>query len=250
MLFSHHELLHASKGIAEATNSGGSPHLLKKLERTADQGKMHAILPTKYVWAAPMANLEPELDGSGNSITALLVQLSEGNHAVEDRLIPQVYAELRRVAAHHMRFERGNHTLQPTALVHEAYERLVQPHSEIAWQSRAHFFATASRLMRNILVDHARAKHAGKRGGLQHQVSLDEAFLPSNDRLIDVLVLDDALDHLATFDARQARIVELHFFVGLNFEEIAVVLGVSVRTVKSDWGMSRDWLRGELTKRP
>jgi RNA polymerase sigma factor (TIGR02999 family) len=201
-----------------------------------------------------MANLEPELGGSGNSITALLVQLSEGNHEVEGRLIPQVYAELRRVAAHHMRLERGNHTLQPTALVHEAYTRLVQPHSEIAWQSRAHFFATASRLMRNILVDHARAKHAGKRGGVQHQVTLEDAFLPSNDRLndrlIDVLVLDDALDHLAKLDARQARIVELHFFVGLTFEEIALVLGVSVRTVKGDWGMSRDWLRGELTKRP
>jgi RNA polymerase sigma-70 factor, ECF subfamily len=189
---------------------------------------------------------EPDAD---TSITALLLQLGEGNREVEERLIPQIYGELRRLAGQYMRRERGNHTLQPTALVHEAYARLVQQ-PQVPWQSRAHFFASASRLMRNILVDHARAKRAGKRGGIQHQVTLDEAFLPSKERLIDVLALDEALDHLAGFDARQARIVELHFFGGLTFEEIALVLQVGERTVKRDWSMARDWLRGELSKRP
>jgi RNA polymerase sigma-70 factor, ECF subfamily len=196
-----------------------------------------------------MATLAPEPGGSDNSITALLVQLSAGNREVEARLIPQVYGELRRLAAHYMRSERGNHTLQPTALVNEAYTRLVQQ-PQVPWQSRAHFFATASQLMRHILVDHARARQAGKRGGPQRQVTLDEAILPSEDRTIDVLILHEALEHLAQFDPRQARIVELHFFGGLTFEEIALVLECSDRTVKRDWSMARAWLKGELSKKP
>lgn len=196
-----------------------------------------------------MATLGREINASDNSITAMLVQLGEGNREVEARLIPQIYGELRRLAGQYMRRERGNHTLQPTALVHEAYARLVQQ-PQVPWQSRAHFFATASRLMRNILVDHARAKRADKRGGVQHQVTLDEAFLPSKERLIDVLVLDEALEHLAEFDARQARIVELHFFGGLTFEEIGLILKIGERTVKRDWSMARDWLKGELSKKP
>src|SRR5271170_6450133 len=143
-----------------------------------------------------MATLAPEPAGSDNSITALLVQLSAGNREVEAFLIPQVYGELRRLAAHYMRAERGNHTLQPTALVNEAYSRLVQQ-PQVPWQSRAHFFATASQLMRNILVDHARRRLAAKRGGLQRQVTLSEAILQSQNRTIDVLVLHEALDHLA-----------------------------------------------------
>jgi RNA polymerase sigma-70 factor, ECF subfamily len=196
-----------------------------------------------------MATLAPEPDGSDNSITALLAELSAGNRDVESRLIPHVYGELRRLAAHYMRSERGNHTLQPTALVNEAYTRLVQQ-PQIPWQNRAHFFATASHLMRHILVDHARARQAGKRGGLQQQVTLDDALLPSPERTMDVLILDEALENLAQFDPRQARIVELHFFGGLTFAEIALVLKVTERTVKRDWSMARAWLKGELSKSP
>jgi len=196
-----------------------------------------------------MATLAPEPGGSDNSITALLAELSAGNRDVESRLIPQVYGQLRRLAAHYMRSERGNHTLQPTALVNEAYTRLVQQ-PQIPWQSRAHFFATASHLMRHILVDHARARRAGKRGGLQRQVTLDDALLPSSERTMDVLILDEALENLAQFDPRQARIVELHFFGGLTFAEIALVLKVAERTVKRDWSMARAWLKGELSKSP
>jgi RNA polymerase sigma-70 factor (ECF subfamily) len=196
-----------------------------------------------------MATLAPEPGGSDNSITALLAELSAGNRDVESRLIPQVYGELRRLAAHYMRSERGNHTLQPTALVNEAYTRLVQQ-PQIPWQSRAHFFATASHLMRHILVDHARARRAGKRGGLQRQVTLDDALLPSSERTMDVLILDEALENLSQFDPRQARIVELHFFSGLTFAEIALVLKVTERTVKRDWSMARAWLKGELSKSP
>jgi RNA polymerase sigma-70 factor (ECF subfamily) len=178
-------------------------------------------------------------------ITALLARLSEGKRDVETELIPQVYAELRRLAGLYMRRERGNHTLQPSALVHEAYLRLVQQ-ANIQWQSRAHFFATASHLMRHILVDHARARQAGKRGGVQHQVTFDDAVANVPERSIDILALHEALDRLATFDARQARVVELHFFGGLSFEEIASIMHISDRTAKRDWSMARAWLKHEL----
>src|SRR6516164_5229046 len=127
-------------------------------------------------WSGSMATFVPQKFGSDNSITALLVQLSAGNREVEAQLIPQVYGELRRLAARYMRSERGNHTLQPTALVNEAYTLLVQQ-PQVTWQSRAHFFATASQLMRHILVDYARRRRAGKRGGVQHQVTLSDAVL-------------------------------------------------------------------------
>jgi RNA polymerase sigma-70 factor, ECF subfamily len=196
-----------------------------------------------------MAALAPGPPGAHNSITALLVQLSAGNREVEALLIPQVYVELRRLAARYMRAERGNHTLQPTALVNEAYALLVRT-PQVPWQNRAHFFATASHLMRHILVDHARKRQAAKRGGVQRQVTLDEAILQSQNRIIDVLVLHEALEHLARLDPRQARVVEYHFFGGLNFDEIAEVLGISERTVKRDWSMARAWLKGELSKQP
>ncbi len=180
------------------------------------------------------------------SITQMLVELSAGHREVEAQLIPHVYSELRRLAAYYMRSERGNHTLQPTALVNEAYARLTEP-PQVPWQGRTHFFATASQLMRHILVDHARARNAGKRGGVQRQVTFDEAILPSNERSMDVLALNEALEHLTELDARQARVVELHFFGGLTFPEIASVLDVAERTVKRDWSMARAWLKGELS---
>jgi len=196
-----------------------------------------------------MAALAPEPPRSNNSITALLVQLSAGNREVEALLIPQVYGELRRLADRYMRHERGNHTLQPTALVNEAYVQLVkQP--QVPWQSRAHFFATASQLMRHILVDHARKRQAGKRGGPQRQIILNEAVLQTENRTLDILVLNEALERLAQLDPRQALIVEHHFFGGLTFEEIAEVLALSERTVKRDWSMARAWLKGELSKQP
>jgi RNA polymerase sigma factor (TIGR02999 family) len=195
-----------------------------------------------------MASLRPDWNNSDGSITALLTQLGEGKREAEARLIPQIYQELRRVAGHYMRHERVNHTLQPTALVHEAYTRLVQER-QITWQSRAHFFATASKLMRHILVDHARARHADKRGGIQHQVTLDAAILPAREHSLDVLAVHEALERLTTLDRRQGRIVELHFFGGLSLDEIASVLHISERTVKRDWRMARAWLRNELSKR-
>jgi len=185
-----------------------------------------------------------ELD---TSITALLAKLSSGNREAEAALIPQVYGELRRQARFYMRHERHDHTLQPTALVHEAYARLLQQRP-IPWQDRAHFFATAAQLMRRILVDHARARVADKRGGQQQQVSLIDGLRFVETPSIDVLALNQALERLLELDPRQARIVELHFFGGLGFEEIAAVLQLGERTVKRDWSMARAWLKGELSK--
>ena len=140
-----------------------------------------------------MGTLHPKPVGPDNSITALLGELSRGDRSAEARLIPQIYQELHRVAARYMRSERPNHTLQPTALVHEAYARLVQQ-PQVAWQDRAHFFAVASGLMRHILVDHARARNAEKRGGVQNQVTLDDAILPTPNQSVDVLALHEAVE--------------------------------------------------------
>jgi len=196
-----------------------------------------------------MVSIEQEPSDSDNSITALLSELNRGNRDVEEYLIPKVYDELRRVAARHMRSERVSNTLQTTALVNEAYLRLVDMPA-IPWQNRAHFFAIASRLMRRILVDHARARHAGKRGGFQHQVTLDDAIPAAMQESVDILALHEALNRLTEFDSRQGRLVELHFFGGLSFEEIALVLHISERTAKRDWKMARAWLKNELSKKP
>ncbi|HEX3469671.1 MAG TPA: sigma-70 family RNA polymerase sigma factor [Silvibacterium sp.] len=182
-----------------------------------------------------------------HSISVLLFQLSQGNREAEELLMTQVYGELRRLARQYMRRERVNHTLQPTALVNEAYLQLIgQP--GVSWQSRAHFFAAAAQLMRHILVDHARAHKAGKRGGGQQQVTLDENVLSLGTTSVDVLALHETLENLSKLDPRQARVVELHFFGGLTFEEIAYVLDTSERTVKRDWAMARAWLKIELSK--
>jgi RNA polymerase sigma-70 factor, ECF subfamily len=195
-----------------------------------------------------MGTLHPKPGGPDNSITALLWELSGGDRSAEARLIPQIYQELHQVAARYMRSERRNHTLQPTALVHEAYARLVQQ-PQVAWQGRAHFFAVASGLMRHILVDHARARKAAKRGGVKDQVTLDDAILPTPNQSVDVLALHEAMEKRAQVDERQGRIVELHFFAGLSFEEIASVIQVAPRTVKRDWSMARAFLKGQLTKK-
>jgi len=187
------------------------------------------------------------------------LKLSEGDRDVEARLAPRVYGELRRVAARHMRRERAGHTLQPTALVNEAWVRLMAlpnnalPNNESSnrgWESRAHFFAVASLLMRQILVDHARKRLAGKRGGIQQQVTLSEPLLATKHDPLEVLALDQALERFKAIDARGARILELHFFGGLSFDEIALVLDVSTRTVKRDWSMARAWLHDALHDEP
>jgi RNA polymerase sigma-70 factor (ECF subfamily) len=158
-----------------------------------------------------------------------------------------LYQELHRLAAGKMRFERGNHTLQPTALVNEAYLRLVDC-SDSMWQDRSRVLGLASNVMRHILVDYARAHNAGKRGEGQLQVTLIEEMVPgASSSTADVLAVDEALTCLSEFDPRQAKILEMHFFGGLTFEEIALQLGVSTRTVKRDWTMARAWLRQKLS---
>jgi len=177
--------------------------------------------------------------------TQLVTQLEQGDPSAAAELVPLVYSELRSLAAAILRQENRGHTLDPTALVHEAFLKLVDQ-TRVQWKGRAHFFAVCAQAMRRILVDHARGKHRQKRGGGRVRLTLkpDLALSPSRDE--DVLALDEALEKLTRLDPRQARIVELRFFGGLNVSEVADVLGVSKRTVESDWTMVRAWLRREL----
>ena len=174
-------------------------------------------------------------------VTGLLLDWSEGDRAAYDKLVPLVYEELHRLAHHYMRRERQGHTLQTSALVGEAYLRLVDQ-KNVRWQNRTHFFAIAAELMRRILVDHA-CKHArAKRGGGAQQVSLDVETLISTGRPTDLVALDEALNELAKIDPRKARVVELRFFGGLEIKETAAALGVHANTVVKDWNMARAWL--------
>lgn len=186
------------------------------------------------------------MEPASGDITRLLGELRRGSPDAEAKLLPLVYEHLHRLAAHYMRQERPDHTLQTTALLNEAYLRLVSQ-EKTDWQDRAHFFGIASRLMREILVDHARGRQAGKRGGLVEKLPIDEVrdFPPSKSR--ELVELDDALRSLEELDPRQARIVELRFFGGLTVEETAEVLGISPRTVKREWTVARAWLHGELS---
>jgi RNA polymerase sigma factor (TIGR02999 family) len=178
-------------------------------------------------------------------VTQILLEFRQGNREAQDRLIPLVYRELRRIAGSHLRRESAEHSLQPTALVHEAYMRLIDIR-QVQWQDRAHFFSVSSTLMRRILVDHARARGAYKRGKGSETLVLDEALLPTPGRSPEILALDDALNQLALLNERQSKIVELRFIVGLTEEEIAEVLQISVRTVKRDWRIAKAWLFKEL----
>lgn len=181
------------------------------------------------------------------NITQLLVAWSEGDQTALEQLIPLVYQELHQQAERYMQQERPGHPLQATALVHEAYLRLID-YREMHWQNRAHFFAVAAQLMRRILVEYARAQRAIKRGGEMRQVSLVEAEAATVKRIPDLMALDDALNDLAALDPRQSRVVELRFFGGLSLEEIAEVLKVSVGTVRRDWSMAQAWLYTQLNK--
>ena len=177
-------------------------------------------------------------------VTRLLVAMQEGQPDAEARLLPLVYDELRRLAASYLRRERPDHTLQATALVHEAYIRLAGQQG--TWQNRSHFFGIAAQLMRRVLVDHARAHCAEKRGSGGIKVPLDEALLLSSAESRELLDLDEALSRLAQIDPRQARVIELRFFAGLSLEETAHVLNCATRTVTRDWRMAQAWLRREL----
>jgi RNA polymerase sigma-70 factor, ECF subfamily len=178
-------------------------------------------------------------------VTRLLFELKAGNRSAEERLIPLVYQELRKVASARLRNETRHHSLQPTALVHEAYIRLTKL-QEIDWQSRSHFFAVSATIMRRILVDHARSSQAKKRGESGTFVSLDDAIFPAPEREPEILALDEALKRLAKLDERQSKIVELRFFAGMSEEEAGEVLGISARTVKRDWRIAKAWLYAEL----
>ena len=162
-----------------------------------------------------------------------------------DKLIPLVYDELRQIARRYLRRERPDHTLQTTALVHEAYLRLVD-HKKAEWQTRVHFFAAAAQLMRHILVDYARSHCANKRGGDKCRVTFDEAIVTTREKGADLLALDEALDTLATLDPQQSRVVELRVFGGLTVEETAEAMEISPRTIKRDWSMAKAWLRRQI----
>ena len=184
---------------------------------------------------------------TASHVTALLQAWSAGDGTALDRLVPLVHAELRRLARRYMRRERAGHTIQTTALIHEAYIRLVQSKA-IAWQNRAHFFGISARLMRQVLVDFARERGYRKRGGGDRRVPLDEALLVTDGPDADVLALDAALDALAKVDPRKSRAMELRFFGGLSIEEAALVLQVSPETVKRDCRVAKAWLLRWLTE--
>lgn len=181
-------------------------------------------------------------------VTLLLSALTRGDDGAASKLIPMVYGELRRLAGGYMRRERVDHTLQATALVHEAYLKLIEQRS-VNWQSRAHFFGVAAQLMRRILIDHARGHLRQKRGGEQRKVSLDEALIFSEKHADELIAVDDSLNQLAKIDPRQAKVVELRFFGGLSVEEAAEVLGISPKTVKRDWSVAKAWLYADLRER-
>jgi len=183
---------------------------------------------------------------TSGKVTQLLLELSGGNRAVVDELIPFLYQELKRIAAAQLRQERPGHTLQVTALVHEAYLKLVDQR-QVTWRNQAHFFGVAAQVMRRILLDYAKGRDRGKRGGGVRKVSLDEALTVSYDRAFELVRIDEALERLEAFDQRQAQVVEMRFFGGLSVEETAEALGVSEPTVKREWAMAKAWLHREIS---
>jgi len=184
-------------------------------------------------------------DATPDQVTALLVEATGGDKSAVDRLLPLIYDDLRGLAEGAMRSERRGHTLQPTALIHEAYLRLVNQ-TRVQWRDRAHFFAVAATVIRRVLVDHARGRGAAKRGGGRERVSLDQADPVAESPDVDMLALDEAMNRLAGFDARKSRVVESRFFGGLGIDDTAEVLGVSHATVERDWSLARAWLFREL----
>ena len=183
---------------------------------------------------------------TGSDVTTLLAAAARGDRGALDEMLPLVYAELRRIAQGYLRAERPDHTLQPTALVHEAYMRLVNQR-EVDWKNRAQFLGVAANMMRRILVNHAEAHRAEKRGGDMQRITLDRAVGALEERNLDVLALNAAMEKLAAVDPRKARMVELRFFGGLTNEEIAEVMGISLRTIERDYRLCKAWLHRELS---
>jgi RNA polymerase sigma-70 factor, ECF subfamily len=181
-------------------------------------------------------------------VTRLLKAMNSGDPSAADRLLPLVYAELHRLAASYMRRERQDHTLQPTALINEAYLRLAG--DDIDWQNREHFIGVAAHVMRRVLVDYARAHKAKMRGGELRRVELDEGLAISEERTEEMLIVDEALNGLTELNPRQATVVELRYFGGLSIEEIAAVLAIAPRSVKRDWALARIWLFNKLQTNP
>jgi len=186
-------------------------------------------------------------NSSPHDVTAILLSWSDGDREAPAKLMPLVYDELRRLARDYLRRERPDHTLQPTALVNEAYLRIVDQ-TRVSWQNRAQFFGLAAQLMRHILVDHARTRMAAKRGGNMHKLSLDEAWMTIEERATELVRLDEALKALAQIDERKSQVVEMRFFGGLSVEETASALGVSDKTVMRDWRIAKLWLHRELSE--
>ena len=180
-------------------------------------------------------------------VTALLLEWSGGNRAALDELMPLIYAEFRQLASRALSRERPNHTLQSTALAHELYLKLIDQ-KRAQWRDREHFFAMASQIIRRILVDYARRLHAQRRGGLDTRITLDEALAPQQDRDLNLVELDNALEALSHIDSQQARIIELRFFGGLSIEATGRILSVSPSTVNREWNLARAWLFRELSR--
>jgi RNA polymerase sigma factor (TIGR02999 family) len=208
-----------------------------------------AIIGTPF-YSSPADSWNEEImTASPKEVTQMLLDWSNGDRAAFDRLVPMVYDELRRLANHYMRRERPGQTLQTTALVHEAYTRLVD-YKRMRWQDRAHFFAVAAQVMRRILVERARRRQAVKRGQGTIKVSLAEAAAASTETVADILALDEALKELALRDPRKSQLIELRFFGGLNIEETAAVMGLSPTTVQREWRAARAWLYRAITDQP
>jgi RNA polymerase sigma factor (TIGR02999 family) len=186
-------------------------------------------------------------NASAEEVSRLLERLEEGDRGVYAELLPLVYDELHAIAAGYLRRERADHTLQPTALVNEAYLRIAKRDAP-AWKDRRHFYRAAAAVMRSILVNHARDRRRQKRGGQGQRLPLDESLAAFEERAIDLISLDDALTRLAALDRRQSELVELRFFAGLELREIAELLGIAERTVQADWALARAWLRRELSE--
>jgi RNA polymerase sigma-70 factor (ECF subfamily) len=197
----------------------------------------------------PLANQDSSnwrcMTSSPQNITQLLVEWGNGDKEALDKLLPIVYEELRRQAERFLRRERPNHTLQPTALIHEAYLKLINQ-EHMRWQNRAQFFGIAAQLMRRILVDHARGKQAAKRGGEDVKLQLDEAMIGGRQKDVNLVTLDEALNRLGQLDEQQGKIVELRYFSGLSIDETSAAVSISPATVKRDWTIAKAWLRREI----
>ena len=217
---------------------------LERSEASFVMGPVYRVLPVGLGSAGKSDGMS---DSDGN-VTLLLKAMKNGDESASDKLLPLIYKELHRLAKSYMRRERPDHTLQPTALINEAYMRVAR--DQIDWQSRGHFVAVAATVMRRVLVDHARDHNAKRRGGGLQRVELDEGLMVTQERSTELLVLDDALNKLEKLNRRQAKVVELRYFAGLSFEEIAAMLDISLRSAKRDWAVARIWLFKEIQRLP